>query len=73
MKKIALLSISILVVVSCAHTKQPMAMAMLQPSTGSTANGAVHFNQLPDGTVDVEIDLKGVPQHGRNEALTLAP
>lgn len=61
MKKIALLSISLLVVLSCAHTKQPMAMAMLQPSTGSTAHGAVHFNQLADGTVDVQIDLMGVP------------
>ena len=61
MKKIALLSISLLVALYCAHTKQPMAMAMLQPSTGSTAHGAVHFNQMADGTVDVQIDLSGVP------------
>ena len=61
MKKLVLLAILLLVAVGCAHTKQPMAMAMLQPSAGSTAHGAVHFNQLSDGTVDVKVDLTGVP------------
>ena len=61
MKKLALLAILFLAALACAHTKQPMAMAMLQPSVGSTAHGSVHFNQLSDGTVDVEIDLTGVP------------
>jgi Cu-Zn family superoxide dismutase len=61
MKKIALLSVALLVVISCAHTKPPMAMAMLQPSTGATAHGSVHFTQLADSTVDVEADLTGVP------------
>ncbi|MGZ7039605.1 MAG: superoxide dismutase family protein [Thermoanaerobaculia bacterium] len=61
MKKFALLAILLLVTLGCAHTKQPMATAMLQPSVGSTAHGSVHFTQLADGTVDVQIDLTGVP------------
>lgn len=61
MRKFALLTIALLAVMSCAHAKQPMAMAMVQPSVGSTAHGSVHLTQLADGTVDVEIDLTGVP------------
>ena len=61
MKKLAFLSISLLVLAACAHSKQPMAFAMLQPSAGSTAHGSVHFTQLADGTVDVQADLFGVP------------
>ena len=61
MKRLAISTISLLVLAACAHSKQPMAMAMLQPATGSTAHGAVHFNQLADGTVDVQADLFGVP------------
>ena len=61
MKRIVWLGITTLVVAACAHTKPPMARAMLQPSVGSTAQGSVHLNQLSDGTVDVVADLTGVP------------
>lgn len=61
MKNLAISMTCLVVLAACAHSKQPMAMAMLQPSTGATAHGAVHFNQLADGTVDVEADLLGVP------------
>jgi Cu-Zn family superoxide dismutase len=61
MKKFAVITIGVVVLAACAHSKQPMAMAMLQPSTGSTAQGSVHFTQLSDGTVDVVADLTGVP------------
>lgn len=61
MKKFVLVTISALILGACAHSKQPMATAMLQPSTGATAHGAVHFTQLSDGTVDVQADLFGVP------------
>jgi Cu-Zn family superoxide dismutase len=36
-------------------------MATVQPSTGSTAQGTVHFQQLADGSVEVDVDLTGVP------------
>ncbi len=46
----------------CAHsTKGPMAMAMLAPTSGSTAQGMVHFQELGDGSVEVQVDLSGVP------------
>jgi len=61
MKKLALISMGVLVAAACAHSKGPMAVAMLQPSMGATAVGSVHLNQLSDGTVDVEADLTGVP------------
>ena len=61
MNRLAVLSVALLLILSCAHTKQPMGMAMLQPSTGSTAHGSVHFDQRADGTVDVKVDLFGVP------------
>ncbi|HSP17347.1 MAG TPA: superoxide dismutase family protein [Thermoanaerobaculia bacterium] len=60
MKKLALFAIS-LFLVGCAHTKGPAAMAMLSPTSGSSANGMVHFQELGDGSVDVLIDLSGVP------------
>lgn len=47
---------------ACAHTqKGPEAVAQLQPTSGSTAQGTVHLQQLSDGSVDVKVDLTGVP------------
>jgi Cu-Zn family superoxide dismutase len=61
MKKLALLSIGILIC-ACAHTKMgPMGSATLTPISGSTAKGTVHLQELADGTVDVIVDLTGVP------------
>jgi superoxide dismutase, Cu-Zn family len=61
MKKLTLLSIVVLTA-ACAHSKPaPSAMAMLTPISGSTAKGTVHFTELGDHTVDVSVDLTGVP------------
>jgi len=65
MKKIALVSISLLVIFSFASCRSakpgPMAMAMLHPISGSQAVGMVHFQQNADGTVEVHVDMKNVP------------
>jgi len=55
--------VALIAVAGCAsHPKSgPMAMAMLTPTSGSTAQGMVHFTQMPDGSVEVEADLTGVP------------
>jgi Cu-Zn family superoxide dismutase len=46
----------------CASSKSgPAAMATLTPTTGQTANGTVHFTQQSDGSVEVQVDLMGVP------------
>src|SRR6266498_2494419 len=68
MKKLALLAIStlVLVFVSCASGRGAMATATLNPSEGQTAKGTVHFQDQGDGSVEVVVDLTGVPQgeHG---------
>ena len=61
MKKLVLVSISILVLAACATSKGPSAAATLSPISGSTAEGTVKFNQLKDGSVQVVVDLTGVP------------
>src|SRR5687768_11874676 len=61
MKKLVLVSISILVLTACATSKGPSATATLSPISGSTAQGTVTFNQLKDGSVQVVVDLSGVP------------
>jgi len=63
MKKttLILLSLSALILGACAHASGPMAMATLSPTSGSTAAGMVHFQQLGDGSVEVTVDLTGVP------------
>ena len=59
---VVLLAIPILILAGCATTTGPMAMATLRPTTSSsTAQGTVHFQELGDGAVEVEIDLTGVP------------
>jgi Cu-Zn family superoxide dismutase len=64
MKKIALVSISLLVILSFASCRSakpgPMAMAMLHPTSGSAAVGMVHFQQNADGSVEVKVDMTGV-------------
>jgi superoxide dismutase, Cu-Zn family len=68
MKKLALTSFALVTVVlmafvaGCAHAKvAPMAMAMLEPTTGQKAMGMVHFQQQSDGSVEVQVDLSDVP------------
>ncbi|MGZ5494381.1 MAG: superoxide dismutase family protein [Thermoanaerobaculia bacterium] len=60
MKKAAFVSMVILFA-ACASTKRPMASATLTSISGSTAKGTVHLQQLGDGSIDVTVDLSGVP------------
>jgi len=65
MKKIALVSISLLAIFSFASCRSaqpgPMAQALLHPTSGSSAVGMVHFQQNADGSVEVHVDMKNVP------------
>ncbi len=62
MKKFALLSLLVLVAAACASTgSRPTAVATLAPTSGQTAAGTVRLTQLSDGSVDVQVDLSGVP------------
>lgn len=61
MKKLALIGISVLVLASCASGRGAKAMANLSPSEGNTAKGTVHFQDQGDGSVEVVVDLTGVP------------
>jgi Cu-Zn family superoxide dismutase len=62
MKKLALLSILLLVAGACASMSSgPSASATLASTSGSTAAGTVWLKQLGDGSVQVKADLTGVP------------
>ena len=60
MKKLLLLSLALLLAGACAHAKHPMATATLAPTSGSSAQGNVLFEQFPDGTVAVSATLTGL-------------
>src|SRR5687768_6175168 len=67
MKKLILLTLSLLILAACASMGGgPSATATLAPISGSTASGTVNFRQLGDGSVEVQVDLTGVPEgvHG---------
>lgn len=62
MKKFVLFSISTLLLAACASTATgPAAVATLSPTSGNTAAGTVTFAELADGSVDVTVNLTGVP------------
>ena len=63
MKKLALLSIPMMLVfATCRSAKPgPMAMAMLAATGTNTAVGMVHFQEMADGSVEVSLDMKNVP------------
>jgi Cu-Zn family superoxide dismutase len=62
MKKLATLSASLLLLGACASMgSRPTAVATLAPTSGSTASGTVQLTQLADGSVEVKVDLTGVP------------
>ena len=62
MKNLIWLALFTLVFGACASAPTgPMAQANLQPTSNSTARGTVHFQQLADGRVEVQVDLSGVP------------
>lgn len=60
MKRLILLCVSLLAAGACASARGPMAMATLG-ATGSAVRGTVHFQELADGSVEVQVDLTGVP------------
>jgi superoxide dismutase, Cu-Zn family len=60
-KKLLLVSISLLVFAACATMNRPSASATLSPTSGSNAQGTVSFVQLAEGTVRVKVNLTGVP------------
>lgn len=61
MKKLAVISISLLILgVACASLR-PSATATLAPISGSTASGTVTFIERPGGAVEVAVRLTGVP------------
>ena len=66
MKKLILVSAAVLVAGACASFRGPLAVATLEPTTGSNAAGTVRMQQLSDGAVEVRVDLTGVPEgvHG---------
>jgi superoxide dismutase, Cu-Zn family len=63
MNKLLILSLAPLLIAACAHGKAstPMAMSVMQPTSGSSVSGSVHFQELGDGSVQVKVDLTGVP------------
>lgn len=61
MKKLVLLSLLVLVAAACASMTRPSAVATLAPTSGQTAKGTVKLTQMPDGAVEVEVKLTGVP------------
>ena len=61
MRKLGFLVLAVLISGACAHAKRPMAMATLAPTSGQTAGGTLHFNDVGDGNVEVVVDLTGVP------------
>ena len=62
MKQLLIATATLVLLAACAHTPAgPMAMATLQPTPGSTAQGTVHFQELRNGSVEVQVDLAGVP------------
>lgn len=71
MKNALSISLAAALVLGCNTTTttsapMPMAMATLAPSTNQTAKGTVHFMELKDGAVEVDVDLTNVPSgtHG---------
>jgi Cu-Zn family superoxide dismutase len=62
MKKLVLLSVAILLVAACASmAKRPSASATLASTSGSTAAGTVTLTDDADGSVEVVVNLTGVP------------
>jgi Cu-Zn family superoxide dismutase len=60
MKKV-LFALSLVAAVSCASSRGPAASATLSSTSGSSAHGSVQLHQLGDGSVDVVVNLAGVP------------
>ena len=60
MKKLLMLTLALLLAGACAHGTHPMAMATLSSTSGSTAQGTVHFEETAADTVEVTADITGL-------------
>lgn len=61
MKKLMFsMTIPVLLFAACTSTRGPMATANVRPTSGNTAQGTVHFQELRDGSVEVEVALTGL-------------
>src|SRR5712691_11659584 len=61
MRKLFITLASLLVILGCAHSRAPMAMTTLQPTSAQTAKGTVHYTDVGDGNIEVQVDLTAVP------------
>ena len=62
MKRLILFTVSLLVVAACYTTgMRPSAAANLAPISGSNASGTVTLQELGNGSVEVRVNLTGVP------------
>lgn len=62
MKRLAIFALIVPIAAACASARRgPMAMATISPTSGSTVGGTVHFQEMADGSVEVRVDLTGVP------------
>jgi superoxide dismutase, Cu-Zn family len=61
LKQTALLTLAAILTFGCSTRSGPMAMTTLAPTSGSSARGTVHMQELADGSVEVQVDLTGVP------------
>jgi Cu-Zn family superoxide dismutase len=62
MKKLLITLAALLPLAACASSKpRPMAMAMMVPTGTQTARGMIHFMENADGSVEVQVNLTGVP------------
>lgn len=62
MKKLLITLAALVPLAACSSSKpMPMAMAMLVPTANSTAKGMIHFMENRDGSVEVQVNLTGVP------------
>jgi Cu-Zn family superoxide dismutase len=62
MKKFASLAFLLVLAAACASMSSgPSATATLAPTSGSTAAGTVQLTEMEDGSVQVKVDLTGVP------------
>lgn len=62
MKKLVLVPLALFALAACSTMGGgPTAMATLEPTSGSTAGGTVRLVQQSDGSVEVTVDLAGVP------------
>ncbi|HVE72685.1 MAG TPA: superoxide dismutase family protein [Thermoanaerobaculia bacterium] len=61
MKKLVFASLLLLLGACASMSTGPSAVATLAPISGSSAQGTVQLTQLADGSVEVKVDLTGVP------------